>query len=108
MNCKACNHTLCCKKYRVDLTVEEINSQSYKMTIEDSKIALPKDNNACIYLEQDQCSIYSNRPMVCVEYNCDNDSHMKILEKLRKISDYFYKNSDCLINFYDLYQKDNL
>jgi Fe-S-cluster containining protein len=85
---KTCG-ALCCKKWDINLALIEYQQDIYKSepfcsldksTCRNTSKACPnrawrlkkKEDGACIYLdEDDRCSIYSWRPIVCRNFSCD-------------------------------------
>lgn len=82
--CKA----MCCRKWEVNLSFDEIKSNSYRIATlcyangeicKDEKndclnkkyVLKRKADSSCFYLnERNRCSIYPKRPMICREFSC--------------------------------------
>ena len=79
--CEDCSEPKCCKKFFVPLTPHEYKSGKYKIDKKRKEkgfiqLATKENSNECIYLKNDKCSIWNNRPEVCREYHCYNDERV--------------------------------
>jgi len=76
VNCKNCLD-LCCKAgWDIELTSQEAEKLFH---IQKSNRFFLKKNkkNQCFYYQENQCSIYNERPKVCQSYTCVGDSKIK-------------------------------
>jgi Fe-S-cluster containining protein len=80
----------CCSKLAPFLSQAEFESGKYAYTfvnIPNSQypaIAVPKAmHGGCMYLVNNQCSIYNDRPLACRQFDCRNPetSHPKVSNK---------------------------
>jgi len=80
----------CCSKLSPYLTEEEFKLGKYVYTFlnvpgsELPAIAVPRSaSGGCMYLVNDKCSIYNDRPKACRQFDCRNPetSHPKISNK---------------------------
>ncbi|MHB8392290.1 MAG: YkgJ family cysteine cluster protein [Acidobacteriaceae bacterium] len=64
----------CCHKVIVGVSDEDIASGfPYKLRDHGNYKTLERnENNDCIYLVDDKCSIYDNRPNICRAFDCRN------------------------------------
>jgi Fe-S-cluster containining protein len=78
-SCKRCAE--CCKKLTVKITKKDIDrikklGFSHFFEFDDfiRSYVLLKDEKGCIFLEEDQCKIYDDRPKTCKDYPfCESD-----------------------------------
>jgi Fe-S-cluster containining protein len=69
---RKCNNATCCKTLEVNLYWQDFINYDYEFTEgEFDRHVARKDNGECIYLENNKCSIYNNRPLDCRNYYCD-------------------------------------
>lgn len=95
---KKCNKCgICCKLFLINLNGAEYKSRRYKTMFEKfgiienfSKakkyginILAQNEDNGCVYLKNNSCSIYKDRPRVCREFFCTSKS--KKFEKMRQL-----------------------
>lgn len=82
MDCLKCQKSqVCCKDYGVTLSNREIKKYRHKKLVpltENNLIlgyvfVLDKRDGSCIYLENNLCCIYKDRPGACRRFNCDNN-----------------------------------
>lgn len=74
MECdRRCNNAICCKQLSVNLYFNDFINYDYEFTEDENSIdyhiARNKDGS-CIYLKNNKCSIYNDRPIDCKEYCC--------------------------------------
>lgn len=93
--CNGCG--LCCKLFYINLSKVEYESDKYQTIFRDiykdtnyvkarecGAIFLDKkENEECIYLINNKCSIHDRRPVVCRNFYCSSKS--KKFEKMRRI-----------------------
>ena len=92
MECSQCG--VCCKLFLINLNKEEYDSKKYKTMFDDlvseedseiiedisfeeaeltgANILKQKEDNSCIYLKDNTCSIHKDRPEVCTKFFCDS------------------------------------
>ncbi len=94
-SCKSCG--LCCKLFYINLSKKEYQSGKYKTILQDHGIidnfSLAKEcganlldkneDNSCVYLVDNQCSIHADRPDVCRDFFCTTKA--KKFEEMVKI-----------------------
>ena len=82
--CRQCGK--CCKLFYINLNKDEYESSQFKTIFKDidfiedfSKASLcganflaKKKDGSCIYLENNSCNIYDQRPKVCRKYFCNS------------------------------------
>jgi FkbM family methyltransferase len=87
----------CCSKLTPHLTDEEFKSGKYAYTFmqsplsEEPVITIPKAvHGGCMYLVNNKCSIYNDRPISCRQFDCRNPetSHQTITNKFKKIQEF--------------------
>lgn len=84
-SCHSCGS--CCRLFLINLTEKEFNSGKY-LTESDSNdhfedfssieeyglnILKKNDDESCIYLLDNKCSVYESRPEVCRDFFCGSD-----------------------------------
>lgn len=83
----------CCSKLSPYLTEEEFKTGKYAYTFmaipgaDQPVIAVPKaEHGGCMYLVQNRCSIYEDRPRACRQFDCRDPktSHPKITNKFEE------------------------
>lgn len=86
----------CCSKLTPHLTDEEFKSGKYAYTFMQSPISdepvitIPKGvHGGCMYLVNNKCSIYDNRPISCRQFDCrtPETSHPKVANKFEEIKE---------------------
>ncbi len=97
--CNQCG--VCCKIFLITLNEEEYRSGRYKTmfemfgVVEDfeeaqrdgSNILAQHDDESCIYLEDNKCSIHDSKPSACKNFFCKTkDPNFK--EMIRQIEEY--------------------
>ena len=117
--CSECG--VCCKLFLITLTEEEYKSKRYKTQFEefgliedfnqaedcganiikqadienqsDSKDQSDSDaqDNSCIYLKNNRCSIHKTRPEACREFFCDSkeERFQDMIEDIRRVKGKF-------------------
>ena len=100
-----CNQSgRCCKLFLVDLNEEEYKSEKFETElgefgmIDDFKLAKEaganilkrREDGACVYLEDNLCSIHENRPKVCKGFFCNSKAKkwqgmIKEVDKFEKL-----------------------
>jgi FkbM family methyltransferase len=87
----------CCSKLTPHLTDEEFKSGKYAYTFmesplsEDPVITIPKGiHGGCMYLVNNKCSIYNDRPISCRQFDCRKieTSHPKVTNKFEEIKEF--------------------
>ncbi|MEE9525214.1 MAG: YkgJ family cysteine cluster protein [Candidatus Woesearchaeota archaeon] len=95
MNCSQCG--VCCRLFLINLSEEEYNSKKYKTMFDEfvpdfqeaeligANILKQKEDNSCIYLKQEKCSIHSSRPKSCRNFFCDSkeEKFQSMIEKIK-------------------------
>ncbi len=94
--CGACSK--CCTDLSPILTPEEFMTGKYIYTLITSPIdnkptiAIPRNENGCIYYINKKCSIYNDRPLACRQFDCRKGHYPKFkelaLEKFGEYSEY--------------------
>ena len=97
MKCQSCG--VCCKLFVINLNQEEYESGKYKtffasfgkMAFSEAELVggnliKQHEDESCIYLLDERCSIHDDRPQVCKEFFCDSDDewYQEMIEKIRK------------------------
>jgi len=88
--CNGCEAP-CCGKLGVPLLTEsEFHSNKYPIKIVSIKelntenmIGLAIENENCVFLKGNLCTIYNDRPQACKNYNCKEDPKAKDFVKKR-------------------------
>lgn len=95
--CKMCG--TCCKLFYINLNKEEYKSGRYKTIFDTYKkfknfskarkygaiFLAKKENDDCIYLENNFCKIYQDRPIVCKGFFCTSkNKKYKNMQKIVK------------------------
>lgn len=105
MKCNQCG--VCCRLFVINLTEEEYKSGKYKTIFDEFGIMddfeeavltgantlAQKEGGACIYLEDNKCSIHDGRPQSCRNFFCDSDNP-QFKGMIKKIEDYKQKNKE--------------
>ncbi|MFH1828845.1 MAG: YkgJ family cysteine cluster protein [Nanoarchaeota archaeon] len=87
--CNQCG--VCCRLFVINLNEEEYNSRKYKTIFEEFGIVdfeeaeltganfiAQNEDDSCIYLKDNRCSIHERRPQSCRKFFCDSkESHFK-------------------------------
>jgi Fe-S-cluster containining protein len=100
-SCNGCG--LCCKLFYINLSEKEYKSGKYKTMFQEEEVienfTLAKDcganllakndDNSCVYLVNNQCSIHEDRPGVCRDFFCTTkakrfEGMVEIIEKADK------------------------
>lgn len=78
--CGTC--TLCCEILAPNLTVEEINSGKYPISLSDNNLDGPvvtmfrkQGQKGCAMFIDGKCSIYDDRPIACRQFDCRKGHH---------------------------------
>lgn len=85
----------CCKELSPNLTPEEFESGKYIYTLITSPInnlptiAIPRNEDGCIYLKDNKCVIYNDRPKACRQFDCRSGHYSKFKDlALEKFGEY--------------------
>lgn len=99
MECNQCG--VCCRLFMINLTEEEYKSGRYRTLFEEfgivddfeeaelcaANVISQNEDESCIYLKDNKCSIHQNRPNSCRNFFCESkDSQFKNM--IEKIKDY--------------------
>ena len=101
-NCSKCG--VCCKLFLINLSEEEYRSRKYKTMFrqfesendfkqaeEDCTNILDKnEEDSCIYLKNNLCSIHESRPKSCIAFFCKSNSE-QFKEMIKIIKTYKIK-----------------
>jgi len=95
--CSQCG--ACCKLFMINLTEKEYRSKKYQTILEkfgfeeDFKeaernglnILAVHDDESCIYLKDNKCSIHKRRPTACRKFFCDSKKpqYKTMIEKIK-------------------------
>jgi Fe-S-cluster containining protein len=85
--CGECNK--CCS-LSPHLTTEEFESGKYAYTFykvdgEDNPVvAIPRNKNGCMYLIENKCSIYADRPLSCKQFDCRQGHYLPLIDWARE------------------------
>ncbi len=95
--CTQCS--VCCKLFPINLTEKEYRSKKYKTIFEKFgfeenfkkaernglNILAMHDDESCIYLKDNKCTIHKRRPTACRKFFCDskNLKFKKMIEKIK-------------------------
>jgi|TARA_B100001971_G_C18226928_1_gene561140 Fe-S-cluster containining protein len=95
MECSTCG--VCCSLFLINLTEQEYMSGKYKLVFEEfglvdfeeaeltgANILKQKDDESCIYLNENKCSIHHKRPAVCRDFFCESkeDRFKSMIQKI--------------------------
>jgi len=97
--CRSCGS--CCRLFLINLTEKEFNSGAYLTgsdsldhfddfaSIEEFGLNILKKNEdeSCIYLKDNKCSVYENRPEVCRDFSCGSDRNefSEMIEEIKSV-----------------------
>lgn len=79
----------CCVHLSPILTPDEFANGKYIYTLISSEdrfkptIAIPRDENGCIYLENNKCKIYNDRPLACRQFDCRKGHYYKFKDLVK-------------------------
>lgn len=80
--CLRCRPAQCCRTLEVSLTWEEEVCGGYVLDPcrrqHGHAVLLRRPEGACVYLEDELCSIYERRPQACRGYFCGDDGRLSV------------------------------
>lgn len=94
-----CSHCgVCCRLFLINLTEEEYKSGKYKTQFDEfledfreaefagANILKQKEDDSCIYLKNNKCSIHSRRPGSCRNFFCSskNPEFKSMIEQINE------------------------
>lgn len=98
-SCHSCGS--CCRLFLINLTEKELNSGKFLTesfnhdhfedfaSIEEYGLNILKknDDESCIYLLDNKCSVYDNRPEVCRDFSCGSDrkEFSEMIEEIKSV-----------------------
>jgi len=98
MKCGECG--VCCRLFMINLTEEEYKSGRYRTLFEEfdivddfeeaelcaANIIRQNDDESCIYLKDNKCSIHDKRPQSCRNFFCelDDNKFSSMIEKIKR------------------------
>ena len=85
---------VCCRIFYIPLTEEEFNSGKYEVELESHRKdfsfvqknglnILKKNENGCVYLKDNKCTIHDDKPKFCKDFNCDEEKHDRMNEEIK-------------------------
>lgn len=97
--CRSCGS--CCRLFLINLTEKEFNSGEYLTesdnhdhfddfdSVEEYGLNILKKNidESCVYLLDNKCSVYDNRPEVCRDFYCGSDrkEFSEMIEEIKSV-----------------------
>ena len=95
MKCSQCG--VCCRLFLINLSEEEYRSGRYKTMFDEfvsnfeeaelvgANILAQKEDNSCIYLKDNKCSIHESRPQSCRNFFCTSkdEGFKEMIEKIK-------------------------
>ena len=96
MTCSQCG--ACCRLFFINLTEEEYRSGRYELMFNEfvddfeeaelvgANIVAQNEDESCIYLKDNKCSIHKNRPQACRNFFCTSkeERFRTMIEKIRE------------------------
>ena len=96
LTCKQCG--VCCKLFLINLTEKEYRSGRYDTMFDEfvedfeeaemvgANVLKQKEDNSCIYLKDNKCSIHNFRPESCKNFFCESkeEKFKKMIETIKE------------------------
>ena len=96
--CSQCG--VCCKLFLINLDEAEYRSKKYRTIFEEfgfeedfaeaefscANILAKNDDDSCIYLKENKCSIHEQRPLSCRKFFCNSEDKQfqGMIEKIKE------------------------
>ena len=86
-SCHSTCHAVCCRTVVVPLSREEIASGRYQSVELQGLTVLKRNDDGCVYLDGNRCSIYAERPLICKRFDCTKERWVLSPEAARRTSE---------------------